>query len=142
MKYLIALITLFVTLFTFLTWGFNTANAGEEYNKAVIGHVIQSKANGTNVNVNKLFEQEMQKVAHQYTLAMIGVMQQYLPAVLDGIAADLRLKADNEYKCKLLEDTKIKDDCKQIMEYPIVDIMWYDYMFAFIVLGIILYFKT
>jgi hypothetical protein len=54
----------------------------------------------------------MQKVAHQYTLAMIGVMQQYLPAVLDGIAADLRLKADNEYKCKLLEDTKIKDDCK------------------------------
>jgi hypothetical protein len=112
MKYLIGLITLFVTLFTFLTWGFNTANAGEEYNKAVIGHVIQSKANGTNVNVNKLFEQEMQKVAHQYTLAMIGVMQQYLPAVLDGIAADLRLKADNEYKCKLLEDTKIKDDCK------------------------------
>ena len=112
MRYLITLVTLLGTLFAFLMWGFNTANAGEQYNKAVIGHVVQSKVNGTNVDVNKLFEQEMERVAHQFTLEMIVVMQTYIPAILDGVAADLRLKADKEYKCSLLKDTSIKDDCK------------------------------
>jgi predicted thioredoxin/glutaredoxin len=112
MRYLITLITLLGTLFAFLMWGFNTANAGEQYNKAVLGHVIQSKVNGTNVDVSKLMESEMQKLAHQFAIESITILQAYLPAILDGIAADLRLKADKEYKCKLLENTKIKDDCK------------------------------
>ena len=112
MRYLITLITLLGTLFAFLIWGFNTANAGEQYNKAVLGHVIQSKVNGTNVDVSKLMESEMQKLAHQFAIQSITILQAYLPAILDGIAADLRLKADKEYKCKLLENTKIKDDCK------------------------------
>ena len=112
MRYLITLITLLGTLFAFLIWGFNTANAGEQYNKAVLGHVIQSKVNGTNVDVSKLMESEMQKLAHQFAIESITILQAYLPAILDGIAADLRLKADKEYKCKLLENTKIKDDCK------------------------------
>jgi len=112
MRYLITLLTLLGTLFAFLMWGFNTANAGEQYNKAVLGHVIQSKVNGTNVDVSKLMESEMQKLAHQFAIESITILQAYLPAILDGIAADLRLKADKEYKCKLLENTKIKDDCK------------------------------
>jgi len=112
MRYLITLMTLLGTLFAFLMWGFNTANAGEQYNKAVLGHVIQSKVNGTNVDVSKLMESEMQKLAHQFAIQSITILQAYLPAILDGIAADLRLKADKEYKCKLLENTKIKDDCK------------------------------
>ena len=112
MRYLITLMTLLGTLFAFLMWGFNTANAGEQYNKAVLGHVIQSKVNGTNVDVSKLMESEMQKLAHQFAIESITILQAYVPAILDGIAADLRLKADNEYKCKLLENTKIKDDCK------------------------------
>lgn len=112
MRYLITLMTLLGTLFAFLMWGFNTANAGEQYNKAVLGHVIQSKVNGTNVDVSKLMESEMQKLAHQFAIESITILQAYLPAILDGIAADLRLKADKEYKCKLLENTKIKDDCK------------------------------
>ena len=112
MRYLITLLTLLGTLFAFLMWGFNTANAGEQYNKAVLGHVIQSKVNGTNVDASKLMESEMQKLAHQFAIESITILQAYLPAILDGIAADLRLKADKEYKCKLLENTKIKDDCK------------------------------
>ena len=112
MRYLITLMTLLGTLFAFLMWGLNTANAGEQYNKAVLGHVIQSKVNGTNVDVSKLMESEMQKLAHQFAIESITILQAYLPAILDGIAADLRLKADKEYKCKLLENTKIKDDCK------------------------------
>jgi hypothetical protein len=110
-KFLITTSIILVTLWVSLTSLMNSVRA-DDYTKAVIGHVVQTKVNGTNVDVNKLFEQEMERVAHQFTLEMIVVMQTYLPAILDGVAADLRMKADKEYKCKLLSGTKIKDDCK------------------------------
>lgn len=103
MRFLITITTVLGMLLTFLIWGFNTANAGEDYNKAVIGHVIQSKVNGTNVDVSKLMESEIQKLAHQFAIESITILQAYLPAILDGVAADLRLKADKEYKCALLK---------------------------------------
>ena len=84
----------------------------EDYGKAVIGHVIQSKVNGTNVDVNALMSYELEKLAHKYSIEMVSILQAYLPAILDGVMADLRLKADEKYKCALLEGTKIKDDCK------------------------------
>jgi len=109
MRFLITITTVLGMLLTFLLWGFNTANAGEDYNKAVIGHVIQSKVNGTNVDVSKLMESEIEKLAHQFAIESISILQAYLPAILDGVAADLRLKADKEYKCALLEGSKIED---------------------------------
>jgi len=109
MRFLITITTVLGMLLTFLMWGFNTANAGEDYNKAVIGHVIQSKVNGTNVDVSKLMESEIEKLAHQFAIESISILQAYLPAILDGVAADLRLKADKEYKCALLEGSKIED---------------------------------
>ena len=109
MRFLITITTVLGMLLTFLLWGFNTANAGEDYNKAVIGHVIQSKVNGINVDVSKLMESEIEKLAHQFAIESISILQAYLPAILDGVAADLRLKADKEYKCALLEGSKIED---------------------------------
>jgi hypothetical protein len=109
MRFLITITTVLGMLLTFLIWGFNTANAGEDYNKAVIGHVIQSKVNGTNVDVSKLMEGELEKLAHQFAIESITILQAYLPAILDGVAADLRLKADKEYKCALLKGSKIED---------------------------------
>ena len=41
----------------------------------------------------------------------ISILQAYLPAILEGVAADLRLKADHEYKCKLLENGGMNDGC-------------------------------
>ena len=38
-------------------------------------------------------------------------MKEYLPAILDQVAQDLRYDADQKFKCSLLEDTAIKDDC-------------------------------
>ena len=112
-KKLIIINVLFAAMLVFFSSIASADNkVNDSYGTAVIGHVIQSKVNGTNVDVSKLFEQEMEKVAHQFTLDMIVVMQKYLPAMLDGLAADLRLKADAEYKCQLLDNTKIKDDCK------------------------------
>jgi len=83
-----------------------------EYNKVVKDHVIQSTVNGTNIATSKLLENEMEKLAHQFAIESITIIQAYLPQILEGIAADLRLKADTEYKCKLLEGSKIEDDCK------------------------------
>ena len=111
MKYFITLITIFVMIFTFLTWGLKTANASE-YEKAVIGSVIQSKANGINVDTSKLMEQELEKIAHKFALESVSILQQYLPTILDGVLAEMRLKADKEYKCSLLKGSKIEDDCK------------------------------
>ena len=84
----------------------------DDYSKAVIGHVIQSKVNGTNVDVNALMSYELEKLAHKYSIEMVSILQAYLPAILDGVMADLRLQADEKYKCSLLKDSKIKDDCK------------------------------
>ena len=96
-----------------LIWGLlsNIAKA-DDYNKAVIGHVIQSKVNGTSVDVNALMTYELERLAHKYSIEMVSILQAYLPAILDGVMSDLRLQADKKYKCALLEGTKIEDDCK------------------------------
>ena len=91
-------------LILFYIWSFSIFNAvkADDYNTAVIGHVISETVKGTDIDHSKLLEQELQKLAHNYAIDMLNIMQQYLPAVLDGIAADLRMKADKKYKEELL----------------------------------------
>ena len=66
-KYLITLTIIMATLWFSLTSFMNSVMANE-YNKAVVGHVIQSTVNGTNEDVSKLMESELQKIAHQFAL--------------------------------------------------------------------------
>ena len=110
MRYFITLLTIMGGLYTFLMFGYNTANANE-YNEAVIGNIIQNKVNGTNVDVSNIMEQELEKIAHKFALESIDILKQYLPVVLDGVLTELKMEADKEYKCKLLKDTSIQDDC-------------------------------
>jgi len=104
-------------LFAGMLWVFSSlANADEkkisDYNTAVIGHVIQSTVNGTNVDHAKLLESEMQKMGHQFAIQMTGILQQYLPYIMDNMMTQLRLELDKTHKCLLLKDSKIKDkDC-------------------------------
>lgn len=86
--------------------GMNSTANSNEYGKAVIGHVI---TNADKIDHSKLMEAELEKLAHQFSIEMVGVMQEYLPAILDGVMADMRLKYDSKYKCELLKDTKIAD---------------------------------
>ena len=109
-KFLITTSILLTALWLILT-SFANSVLANDYNKAVIGHIVQTKINGTNVDSSKLLEQEMEKLAHQFAIESITILQAYLPQILEGIAADLRLKADTEFKCKLLEESKIEDDC-------------------------------
>ena len=105
-------------LFAGMLWVFSSlANADEkkisDYNTAVIGHVIQSTVNGTNLDHAKLLESELQKMGHQFAIQMTGVLQQYLPYIMDNMMTQLRLELDKTHKCLLLKDSKIKDkDCE------------------------------
>ena len=110
-KYLITLTIILASIWFGLTSLMNSAMAND-YNKAVIGHIIQTKVNGTNVDVNALMSYELERLAHKYSIEMVSILQAYLPAILDGVMSDLRLQADEKYKCALLEGTKIEDDCK------------------------------
>ena len=80
----------------------------DDYNTAVIGHVIKEKVSGNGVDTSVL-EAEMAKIAHSFALQMTDVLEKNLPVILESLAAQLRQNADSKYKCKLLEDTKIAD---------------------------------
>ena len=94
-----------------LIWSLLSGVKADDYNKAVIGHIIQTKVNGTDIDVNALMTYELEKLAHKYSIEMVSILQAYLPDILDGVMADLRLQADEKYKCALLKGTKIEDDC-------------------------------
>jgi len=89
-------------------WGaFLPSNVkANDYNTAVIGHVI---TNANEIDKQALLESEMAKIGHKYALEMVSIMQEYLPSIIDGAMADLRLKLDAKHKCLLLKDTKIAD---------------------------------
>lgn len=80
----------------------------DEYNTAVIAHVIKEKVSGNGVDMSVL-ENEMQKLAYNFALEMTDVLEKHLPQILEGLAAEIRMSADSKYKCSLLKDTKIAD---------------------------------
>ena len=51
----------------------------------------------------------MSKLAYQFSLEMVDVIEKHLPNILEGIAQEIRMKSDSAYKCSLLKDTKIAD---------------------------------
>ncbi len=110
-KFLIYITILGLLVYGLLTLFMKSVKASE-YNTAVIGYVITQKVSGQPVDASKLMEQELARVAHLFALDSINILQKYLPAILDKAAAELRLEADKSYKCSLLKDTKIQDDCK------------------------------
>jgi hypothetical protein len=110
-KFLIFITILAISLYGFLTCTMNSLKASE-YNTAVIGHVITQKVSNQPIDASKLMEQELARIAHLFALDSINILQKYLPAILDKAAAELRLEADKSYKCSLLKDTKVQDDCK------------------------------
>ena len=79
-----------------------------DYNTAVVAHIIKEKINGNNVDTSVL-EAEMHKLAYQFSLEMVDIIEKHLPMILEGLASEIRGNADSAYKCSLLKDTKIAD---------------------------------
>ncbi len=75
----------------------------DEKMTATIGHVIQSTMQGTNVDIGKIMENELKNAAHTYAIESINILQKYLPAILDNVAAEMRQQADKTYKCELIK---------------------------------------
>ena len=94
-------------IFLGLTAFANSVKA-DDYNTAVVAHIIKEKISGNNVDTSVL-EGELQRLMHLYALEMVDVIEKHLPTILESLAADIRLKADSKYKCELLKDTKIAD---------------------------------
>ena len=45
-----------------------------------------------------VLEAEMAKIAYQFSLEMTSVLEKHLPNILESIANELRMKADEKYK--------------------------------------------
>ena len=103
---------MFIILLNIAIWAglsaFANSVKADDYNTAVVAHIIKEKISGNNVDTSVL-EAEMHKLAYQFSLEMVDVLEKHLPNILESIAADIRLKADSKYKCELLKDTKIAD---------------------------------
>ena len=69
----------------------------DDYNKAVVAHVIKENISGNGVDMSVL-EAEMAKIAYQFSLEMTSVLEKHLPNILESIANELRMKADEKYK--------------------------------------------
>ena len=85
-----------------------SVQANENGTEALVAHIITQKIQGNNVDTSVL-EAEMSKLAYQFSLEMVDVLEKHLPNILESIAQDIRMKSDSAYKCSLLKDTKIKD---------------------------------
>ena len=90
MIFLLAILWLGLTAFQ------NSVKA-DEYNKAVVAHVIKENISGNGVDMSVL-EAEMAKIAYQFSLEMTSVLEKHLPYILESIANELRMKADEKYK--------------------------------------------
>ena len=58
---------------------------------------------------SEVLSDDLARIAHMYTIDMLISVQKHLPYILEGAIADMRLKADTEYKCKLQGDSKNKE---------------------------------
>tara|TARA_B100000035_G_scaffold52894_1_gene41411 strand:+ start:243 stop:575 length:333 start_codon:yes stop_codon:yes gene_type:complete len=106
--------SLFITflVFTYI-WSFSIFNAvkADDKTTVVVGHVISETIKGTDIDVSYIMEKEFEAAAHKFLIEATSILQAYLPVILEGVAAELRLKADHEYKCKLLENGGMNDGC-------------------------------
>jgi len=98
-----------IVLNSIIWFGLSSLAKANEYNEAVVGHVISETIKGTDMDHSKLLEAEMSKMAHTFALQMVDVLQQHLPYIMDSVMTQLRLDLDKKHKCLLLKDSKIED---------------------------------
>lgn len=108
-EYIMKTLIVFLTILWFGLTALNNSVKADEYNTAVIGHVVSETIKGTNMDHQKLLEAEMSKMAHTFTLQLVNVLQQHLPYIMDSVMTQLRLDLDKKHKCLLLKDSKIGD---------------------------------
>ena len=90
------------------SWSVVSCAKADDYNTAVVGHVITQKVQGNNVDMS-VFEAELQKMFAIFALQVADHMEKNLPMIMETITAQLRQDIDSKHKCLLLKDSKIAD---------------------------------
>ena len=99
-----------VTIIYLALTGLMNSVKANDYNTAVIGHVIQ---NHKQIDHGELLENEMNRLMHSISIEMVSILQKHLPYIMEGVMTELKLELDKTHKCLLLKDSKIKDkDCQ------------------------------
>ena len=98
-------------IFMSCTFSFKNAEAND-YNSATAIFLITEKLKGTNLDEGAIMNAETQRLIHKMSLDIIEVMFDNLPNILDSISADMRLKADKNYKCSLQSNDYKNKECK------------------------------
>ena len=93
-----------LVLFSLLLFSFPAHS--QSYEEAVGGHILRETLSGRNIEHERIMANELKRIAHRHTIEILGVLSEHLPYVLKGIQSELRMKADEEYKCSLLEGTR------------------------------------
>ena len=71
-----------------------------EYATATKAHIIKETISG-NIDHNKVMSAELERLIHKFAIEMTFTIEKHLPAILEGIATDIRLNADKRYKKSL-----------------------------------------
>ena len=98
-------------IFGFICLAVPFAVKADDKTNATISHVISETIKGPDIDISYIMEKELEAVAHKFMIESISILQAYLPAILEGVASDMRLKADEAYKCKLLKNGGMNDGC-------------------------------
>ena len=99
--------------FIFMSCTFSLKNAeANDYNSATAIFLITEKLKGTNLDEGAIMNAETQRLIHKMSLDIIDVMFDNLPNILDSISADMRLKADKNYKCSLQSNDYKNKECE------------------------------
>ena len=103
-KFLITIAIIWTTLWFGLNGVMSVAKA-DDYNEAVVGHVITQVIKGVDVDHSDLLEAELERIALKVAIEMSSALEKHLPYILEALAKELRDNAYLAYKCKLLEDS-------------------------------------
>ena len=96
--YIMKKFVMFVVVLNAMLWfGLSNIAKADDYNTAVLAHVIKENVSGNGVDMSVL-EAEMAKLAYKFSLEMTDVIEKHLPSILESIAAELRMKANETYK--------------------------------------------
>ena len=92
MKKFIATLIIVNTFLWFGLSSFMSSAKANDYNEAVIGHIITETLKGTDIDHSAIMNAEIQKLVHNFSMEIIAVFSNNLPSILDSISAELRAK--------------------------------------------------
>ena len=109
MKVILKVMMVFVLLWAGVAYAmygaFTKANA-DEYNEAVVGHVITQVLQSNDIDAAAVMEAQLERILYNMITEFSGVLQEHLPNILDSLASEIRQKNDKEFKCALLKNSQ------------------------------------